>query len=131
MTLKLSIIRFAEYDKQVVAMLPLKTHQLEFDRAVDLELASDPDCGDVIAATGGFRKVRAARPDQAAGKRGGARVIYYHVHRTHTVFLFTTYPKGEADDLSEDGKKILRKLAAELDQYEPPSGTPPSRKRNS
>ena len=37
-------------------------------------VAFDPECGEVMAGTGGFRKVRVARTGM--GKRGGARVIY-------------------------------------------------------
>ena len=37
-------------------------------------VAADPECGDLIRGTGGFRKVRVAR--QGMGKRGGARVVY-------------------------------------------------------
>ena len=37
-------------------------------------LAADPECGDVIRGTGGFRKVRVAR--KGMGKSGGARVVY-------------------------------------------------------
>jgi len=119
-SITLTLIRLAEYDRQIVAMFPRKTHQLEFDKAVDLAIASDPDCGDVIPGTGGFRKMRAARPDSPSGKSGGARVIYYYVRRIDTVFLFTAYLKAEADNLSENGKKTLRTIAAELDRYEPP-----------
>jgi hypothetical protein len=37
-------------------------------------VAADPECGDVIRGTGGFRKVRVAR--KGMGKSGGARVVY-------------------------------------------------------
>lgn len=37
-------------------------------------VAADPECGDVMEGTGGFRKVRVGRAGM--GKRGGARVIY-------------------------------------------------------
>jgi hypothetical protein len=36
-------------------------------------VATDPECGDVMEGTGGFRKVRVGRGGM--GKRGGARVI--------------------------------------------------------
>jgi len=45
----------------------------ERDRIVAM-VAADPECGDLIPGTGGFRKVRVAR--KGMGKRGGARVIY-------------------------------------------------------
>ena len=37
-------------------------------------VAFDPECGEVMAGTGGFRKVRVARAGM--GKRGGARYLY-------------------------------------------------------
>jgi hypothetical protein len=37
-------------------------------------VAADPECGDVMRGTGGFRKVRVAR--KGMGKSGGARVVY-------------------------------------------------------
>ncbi len=37
-------------------------------------VAADPDCGNVIRGTGGFRKVQVAR--KGMGKSGGARVVY-------------------------------------------------------
>jgi hypothetical protein len=37
-------------------------------------VAADPDCGEVMQGTGGFRKIRVGRG--GIGKRGGARVVY-------------------------------------------------------
>ncbi len=39
-------------------------------------LVVNPSAGDVIEGTGGVRKIRVAA--KGHGKRGGARVIYYH-----------------------------------------------------
>ncbi len=39
-------------------------------------LVVNPAAGDVIEGTGGIRKIRVAA--KSHGKRGGARVIYYH-----------------------------------------------------
>jgi hypothetical protein len=44
---------------------------------VQLYLANDPEAGDVIPGTGGFRKVRWGDPRRGRGRRGGLRVIYY------------------------------------------------------
>lgn len=43
--------------------------------ALQCELTADPEAGDVIAGTGGLRKIRMAA--KGKGKRGGARVIYF------------------------------------------------------
>jgi hypothetical protein len=42
-------------------------------------VAADPECGDLIRGTGGFRKVRVAR--KGMGKSGGARVVIYLAQR--------------------------------------------------
>jgi hypothetical protein len=77
-----------------------------------------------MPGTGGVRKVRV--PLAGLGKRGGARVIYYYVVSSRFVFLLTAYAKGDADDVSEAGKRCLRALAKELDAFRP---TPRSRKQ--
>jgi hypothetical protein len=42
-------------------------------------LAADPECGDVIRGTGGFRKVRVAR--KGMGKSGGGKGCVYLAQR--------------------------------------------------
>ena len=48
-------------------------------------VATDPECGDVMEGTGGFRKVRVGR--EGMGKRGGALVIYILRNEEYPVFL--------------------------------------------
>jgi hypothetical protein len=69
-------------------------------------LAEHPDAGDVIAATGGLRKVRWSRP--GVGKRGGLRVIYIWRNAQGELVLLTVYAKAEHDTLSS---AFLRGLA--------------------
>ena len=69
-------------------------------------LAEHPDAGDVIAATGGLRKVRWSRPGM--GKRGGVRVIYMWRNAQGELVLLTVYAKAEHDTLSH---AFLRSLA--------------------
>lgn len=69
------------------------------------ELASAPDAGDLIEGTGGLRKIRMRLPGR--GKRGGARVIYYHVSAAAQIRLLFAYPKNVADALTADQKKQL------------------------
>jgi hypothetical protein len=71
-------------------------------------LALNPKAGDVIKDTGGLRKVRWSVP--GTGKRGGVRVIYFHVAAQSQVRLLLIYSKGEKDDLSAAEKKTLRKI---------------------
>lgn len=72
------------------------------------QLAQDPHAGDVIADTGGLRKLRVAVSGR--GKRGGARIIYYHVGHDAQIRLLLIYAKGVKDDLTPAEKKVLRTL---------------------
>ena len=71
-------------------------------------LAGNPRSGDVIQDTGGLRKIRWA--SNGKGKRGGVRVIYYHLNADAQIRLLLIYKKGIQDNLTEKQKKILRKL---------------------
>lgn len=84
-------------------------------RALQLFLAGDPEAGDVIPGTGGFRKLRWPDRRRGKGKRGGLRVIYYHLLADAQIWLITVYDKGELADLSPVEKRQLRAaLGAEL-----------------
>ena len=78
-------------------------------RAFQEALIEDPEAGDTIAGTGGFRKIRWSRPGM--GKRGGVRVIYYNVTIKGRIYLALIYPKNEQDELSQEQKKMLRQVA--------------------
>ena len=72
-------------------------------------LAGDPECGEVIQGTGGFRKVRVRR--KGMGKSGGARVIYIWRNEKFPVFLITVFPKNAKENLSVGERNKLRKRA--------------------
>jgi hypothetical protein len=67
----------------------------EDDAALQLHLVNQPDAGDVIAGTGGLRKVRWATA--GCGKRGGTRVIYYP--------LGGSSPDADDPDLSQGDQR--------------------------
>ena len=71
-------------------------------------MALNPRAGDVIQGTGGLRKVRWSVA--SGGKRGGVRVIYFHVAAQAQVRLLLIYRKGVKDDLTAAEKKTLRTL---------------------
>ena len=56
-------------------------------------LGMNPEAGDVIAETGGVRKVRWAT--QGKGNRGGVRVIYYFHSGAFPLFLLTVCGKNQ------------------------------------
>ena len=74
-------------------------------------LAEHPDAGDVMAATGGLRKVRWSRPGM--GKRGGVRVIYMLRNAQGALVLLTVYSKAEHDTLSPAFLRSLGQLYEE------------------
>lgn len=74
-------------------------------------LVDRPDAGDLIKQTGGLRKVRWT--SQGRGKRGGRRVIYYHVVAQSQVRMILIYHKGIKDDLTPKEKAVLRRLNEE------------------
>lgn len=78
-------------------------------RAFQEILINDPEAGDTISGTGGFRTIRWSRPGM--GKRGGVRVIYYNVTKKGRIYLALIYPKNEQDELNQEQKKMLRQVA--------------------
>lgn len=74
-------------------------------------LAAHPKMGAVIQDTGGLRKIRWAA--EGSGKRGGVRVIYYHVSAQAQCRMLLVYRKGVKDDLSAAEKRVLRRLNEE------------------
>lgn len=75
-------------------------------------VAADPESGEVMQGTGGFRKVRVGR--SGMGKRGGARVIYILRNERVPLFLVAAYPKNRKDNLSMDERNELSKHADEI-----------------
>ena len=74
-----------------------------------LTVAADPECGEVMKGTGGFRKFRVARGGK--GKSGGARVIYIQRDNTVPVFLIAVFPKNEKENLTKAERNALKKRA--------------------
>ena len=72
-------------------------------------VAADPECGELIQGTGGFRKVRVGRAGM--GKRGGARVVYILRNEGFPIFLVAAYAKNEKDNLTKKERNELSKLA--------------------
>ena len=84
-------------------------------------LARNPRAGDLIAGTGGVRKLRWALVGR--GKRGGARIIYYYHDDDIPIFALTAYAKNERADLTQADRNDMRRLTkrlAEAFQRRPP-----------
>jgi hypothetical protein len=85
--------------------------QLERERIVSM-VAANPDCGEIMQGTGGFRKVRVGRGGM--GKRGGARVIYILRNEDFPIFLVAAYAKNEKENLTKKERNELAKRADEI-----------------
>jgi hypothetical protein len=79
--------------------------------ALQEHLVGQPNAGPVIAGTGGLRKIRWVVSGK--GKRGGTRVIYYHVVAEAQIRMILIYRKGVKDDLTPKEKVVLRKINTE------------------
>jgi hypothetical protein len=75
-------------------------------------VAMDPDCGEVMQGTGGFRKERVGR--SGMGKRGGARVIYILRNEEFPIFLVTAYAKNDKENLTKKERNALALYADEI-----------------
>ena len=74
------------------------------------ELLQNPDKGDLIQGTGGFRKIRMKL--RGRGKSAGARVVYFHLKdRSVHLFCFFLYTKSGQNDLTAEQKAALRQQA--------------------
>ena len=106
-----------EYNKVVQTVVETPTYLAianklfsEEERAdIVAMLAADPECGDLIRGTGGFRKVRVSR--KGMGKSAGARVVYIWRNQRFPVFLITVFAKNQKENLSMAERNTLRKRA--------------------
>lgn len=75
-------------------------------------LAMTPKAGDLIAGTGGVRKLRWRASGR--GKRGGARVIYYYHNETVPIFLITAFAKNVRSNISKAERNQMKALTRAL-----------------
>ena len=102
-----SVIELAGYRRRADELLTAD----EQDAVIDL-IPYQPTCGDLIAGTGGLRKVRVGRG--GSGKRGGARVIYYFYNANFPALLVAIYAKNEKADVSAQEKRKFAALVKEI-----------------
>lgn len=102
-----TVVETPEYQRRVRGLLT----KTEREALVD-HLAAAPDAGEVMAGTGGARKLRWAAGGK--GKSGGVRVITFYSGPPVPVFLLTAFGKGEKANLSKAERNELRKVLGEL-----------------
>jgi hypothetical protein len=76
------------------------------------QISENPELGDLIEGTGGFRKFRVARPGR--GKSGGYRVISYYYALGIPVFLITVFAKNQQANLTKAERNALGRLSQTL-----------------
>lgn len=87
----------------------LGTEELRF---LQLLLLKDPETGPVIEGTGGIRKVRFPLNNQ--GKSGSVRICYTDFSEYEVIYLITAFTKKEQENLTDEEKKVLKKLVKAL-----------------
>jgi hypothetical protein len=75
-------------------------------------LAYHPTAGDLIPGSGGIRKLRWRL--EGRGKRGGARVIYFHHDAGMPLFALTAYAKNERANLSQQDRNDFKQFVTRL-----------------
>ena len=75
-------------------------------------VARAPMSGDLMAGTGGARKLRHAA--MGKGKSGGVRTIHYFGGDDIPVFLLAIYGKSEKGNLTKSERNALAKLLPEI-----------------
>lgn len=80
--------------------------------ALQIILLKDPESGPVMSGTGGIRKVRF--PLEHRGKSGSVRVCYTDFSEYEVVYLITAFTKDEQSNLSDEEKRVLKKLVKSL-----------------
>jgi hypothetical protein len=80
--------------------------------AAVLAVARNPIIGDLIPDGGGIRKMRLAIGGR--GKRGGARVIYFHHSSGLPIFLLAVFAKNERSDLTPAERRSLAGACKEI-----------------
>lgn len=79
---------------------------------MEARLIENPRAGDLVANTGGVRKLRAA--SEGRGKSGSTRVLYLFLELRGKVYLLLVYPKNAQANLTDEQKRRMRELVARL-----------------
>lgn len=87
---------------------------LDLERIIKNEILKNPECGDVVSGAGGTRKMRVGNQFRGKGKSGGYRVLFLDLPQVEKTFLIFLYDKDELENLSQNQKSILKKLAEEI-----------------
>ena len=99
-----TIREFGDFYKDAITLLGEEGY-----KQLITTIAANPEIGDIMVGTGGFRKMRFARP--GGGKSGGVRVIYFTHAKDAPISLMMIYAKSTTDNLTDKQKKQMYELA--------------------
>ena len=110
--MKRVIIQTRNFSKEIKSLVG-KKKLLEKDfEDLKRALIENPLAGDLIPGTGGIRKIRIK--SFSKGKSGGFRICYYYYLADEEIFLILIYQKNEQENISNDEKKMLKELTAQI-----------------
>jgi hypothetical protein len=104
----MQLVRTTSFAK-AIAKLKVTVAELE---ALETEIATNPQAGDVIQGLKGVRKIRFATGGK--GKRGGGRCVYLVLAIEDTIYLLLAYGKSKQTDLSAKQRKDILEFIEEL-----------------
>ncbi|HZK81588.1 MAG TPA: hypothetical protein VFC46_10985 [Humisphaera sp.] len=104
--MKLTLVQVAEFAFRWKS-LRLKDADLQ---ALEQEIMRNPAAGDVMAGTGGVRKILFAPPSWNTGKSGATRVCYALFASIDAVYLLTIFGKNEQANLTAAERAATKKL---------------------
>jgi hypothetical protein len=87
---------------------------LDVLNAIQADLISYPERGDLVQGLGGIRKARCSNPRRGKGKRGGFRYLFLRLEDRDHIHLLYLLDKDEQEDLSADERKTLRAWVSEI-----------------
>jgi len=80
--------------------------------AIEAEIASHPQAGDVIPGLEGIRKLRFRLAGR--GKRGGGRAVYFLMLSDDTAVMLFAYAKNEREDMTAEQRKMALAILKEM-----------------
>lgn len=83
---------------------------------IELEnlILTDPQRGDVIAGTGGLRKLRFAPSRWRRGKSGSLRIGYSHDGKLEKVLMIAVYAKQDKANLTPQERAEIKRILTNL-----------------
>lgn len=107
--MKCQLIQTRNFENTVKGLIAKRKLKKKDFEDFNKNLLNNPEQGDVIAGTGGIRKIRLKSATK--GKSGGFRICYLYIENRLILFLLFIYAKNEQENLSQSEKAELKQLA--------------------